>query len=181
MNYQETYEKWKQALSGTIYEAELAAMSEDEREESFFQSLKFGTAGMRGVMGLGTNRLNIFTVRRAAKGLAEYVKSRRTADRGIAIAYDSRHHSEEFARETALVLAANGVRAYLFDQLQSVPLLSFAILQLGCAGGVVITASAINISGKRVFFIFSLKIFSLLSKKSNFSQQRCEAHFVLDD
>lgn len=141
MNYQETYEKWKQALSGTIYEAELAAMSEDEREESFFQSLKFGTAGMRGVMGLGTNRLNIFTVRRAAKGLAEYVKSRGAADRGIAIAYDSRHHSEEFARETSLVLAANGVRAYLFDQLQSVPLLSFAILQLGCAGGVVITAS----------------------------------------
>ena len=141
MNYQETFAQWKQALTGTPYEAELSAMSEEEREESFFQSLKFGTAGMRGVMGLGTNRLNIFTVRRAAKGLAEYVKAHNAAEKGIAIAYDSRHHSEEFARETALVLAANGVKAYLFEQLQSVPLLSFAILQLDCAGGVVITAS----------------------------------------
>ena len=141
MNYREAFEKWSTALAGTPHEAELLAMTEEEREESFFQSLEFGTAGMRGVMGLGTNRLNIFTVRRAAKGLAAYITEQGMQEKGIAIAYDSRHNSADFARETALVLAANGVTAYLFDQLQSVPLLSFSILHLGCAGGVVITAS----------------------------------------
>lgn len=139
--YKDNYLKWKKALAGTPYEAELAAMSEEEQEESFFQSLQFGTAGMRGIMGIGSNRINLFTVRRAAKGLAEYVKKCGTSEKGIVIAYDSRYNSAEFAKETALVLAASGVPAYLFSQLQSVPLLSFAILQLHCAAGVVITAS----------------------------------------
>ena len=141
MDYKENYLKWKKALFGTEYSELLDAMTEEEQEESFFQSLKFGTAGMRGVMGLGTNRLNIFTVRRAAKGFAEYICGKSGQQRGIVIAYDSRNNSARFAKESALTLAANGVKVYLFDQLQSVPLLSFAIRRLGCAGGIVITAS----------------------------------------
>ena len=92
-NYQETFRQWEKALSGTPYEAELHRMTAEEQEESFFQSLKFGTAGMRGIMGLGTNRINIFTVRCAAKGFAEYIKKQGGAKKGIAIAYDSRHNS----------------------------------------------------------------------------------------
>ena len=141
MDYKDNYLKWKEALFGTEYSELLDAMTEEEQEESFFQSLKFGTAGMRGVMGLGTNRLNIFTVRRAAKGFAQYICSKGGRDRSIVIAYDSRNNSALFAKESALTLAKNGVTVYLFDQLQSVPLLSFAIRKLGCAGGIVITAS----------------------------------------
>jgi len=141
MDYKENYLKWKKALFGTEYSALLEAMTEEEQEESFFQSLKFGTAGMRGVMGLGTNRLNIFTVRRAAKGFAEYLCRKNVQQKGIVIAYDSRNNSALFAKESALTLAKNGVKVYLFRELQSVPLLSFAIRELGCAGGIVITAS----------------------------------------
>ena len=143
MDYRETFAKWQEALRGTEYEAEMEAIGRDESlmEDSFYQYLAFGTAGMRGTLALGTNRMNIFTVRRCTQGLVEYVRSiGRQAD-GIAIAYDSRNMSAEFALETALVLAAGGVKAYLYDTLHSVPQLSFTILELGCAGGVVITAS----------------------------------------
>lgn len=139
MNYLENYRMWEKALFGTEYQALLEAMTEEEKEESFFQSLKFGTAGMRGVMGPGTNRINIFTVRRAAKGFAMYLRER--GKDGIVIAYDSRKNSDVFAKEAALVAAACGIKTYLFSELQSVPLMSFAIRERKCAGGIVITAS----------------------------------------
>lgn len=122
---------------------ELKAIENDEKEieDRFYTELTFGTAGLRGVLGAGPNRMNLPVVRRATKGLANYIKSTGEAHRGVAIAYDSRRMSEEFARETALVLAASGVPAFLFSTLHPVPLLSFAIRYLGCIAGVVITAS----------------------------------------
>lgn len=143
MDYKENYEAWKKALKGSEYESELAALEKDEKalEDSFYKYLEFGTAGMRGTLGLGTNRMNIFTVRRCTKGLADYVKKNENEQKGVVIAYDSRNMSDVFAKETALVLAACGVKAYLYDCLHSVPQLSFALLQLRCANGVVITAS----------------------------------------
>ena len=143
MDYKENYKLWLEALKGSEYEAELIEIAKDEKilEDSFYQYLEFGTAGMRGTLSLGTNRMNIFTVRRCTQGLADYVKSCGNQEKGVVIAYDSRNFSDVFAKETALVLAANGVKAYLYDCLHSVPQLSFALLQLQCANGVVITAS----------------------------------------
>ena len=114
---------------------------EEVMRDSFGADLEFGTAGMRGIIGMGTNRMNIFTVRRATQGLADYLNSVGKAGGGVAIAYDSRRMSDVFAKETALVLAANGVKVYLYDSLHSVPQLSYTILKLHCAAGVVITAS----------------------------------------
>lgn len=143
MDYTANFQRWSEALKGTEYEQQLAAMAEDEAlvQDSFYKYLEFGTAGMRGTLALGTNRMNIFTVRRCTQGLADYVKSRGNERRGVVIAYDSRNMSDVFAKDTALVLAANGVKVYLYDCLHSVPQLSFALLQLRCANGVVITAS----------------------------------------
>ena len=143
MSYQETYQVWKSALVGTSYESELAELAKDEKQlqDSFYKDLEFGTAGMRGEIGLGTNRMNIFTVRRSTKGLADYINKIGKADQGVAIADDSRLHSDDFALTTALVLAQNGVHAYLYDCLHSVPQLSYAVLKLKTAAGVVITAS----------------------------------------
>lgn len=143
MDYRETYEFWKTNLAGTEFEAEMEAIGRDEKlkEDSFYQYLEFGTAGMRGVIALGTNRMNVFTVRRSTQGLADYVNKMGQAERGVAIAYDSRLHSDDFALETALVLAQNGVKAYLYDCLHSVPQLSYAVLKLHTFAGVVITAS----------------------------------------
>ncbi len=142
-DYQAVYETWKKNLAGTEYEEELKAYESDAaaRQEAFYRWLEFGTAGMRGVIGLGTNMINVFTVRRASQGLANYLLHTGQAQAGVAIAYDSRRNSALFAKETALTLAANGVHAYLYDKLTSVPQLSFTVLQLHCAAGVVITAS----------------------------------------
>lgn len=142
-DYQAVYETWKKHLAGTEYEEELKAYESDAaaRQEAFYRWLEFGTAGMRGVIGLGTNMINVFTVRRASQGLANYLLHTGQAQAGVAIAYDSRRNSALFAKETALTLAANGVHAYLYDKLTSVPQLSFTVLQLHCAAGVVITAS----------------------------------------
>jgi len=123
---------------------EVAALSEQEKTERFYRELEFGTSGMREVMAAGINRLNIYTVRKATKGFAQYLKHRfgaSGAEKGILIAYDSRHNSAEFALETALVLCADGIKAYLFPCLAATPLLSFGVRHLGCVGGVVITAS----------------------------------------
>ena len=123
---------------------EVAALSELEKTERFHRELEFGTSGMREVMAAGINRLNIYTVRKATKGLAQYLKHKfgaLGAEKGILIAYDSRHNSAEFALETALVLCADGIKAYLFPYLSATPLLSFGVRYLGCVGGVVITAS----------------------------------------
>lgn len=140
MGYIQEFKKWQEKLKNTPYASELASMTEAEKESCFGASLQFGTAGLRAVIGMGTNRMNIFTVRRSTQGLADYLNSV-GAKKGVAIAYDSRRMSDVFAKETALVLAANGIKAYLYSTLHSVPQLSFTILHLGLDAGVVITAS----------------------------------------
>ncbi|MFC5451409.1 phospho-sugar mutase [Paenibacillus aestuarii] len=122
---------------------ELLAIREDakEIEDRFYKDLEFGTGGLRGVIGAGTNRINIYTVGRASQGLAQYVRGTGTEAPSIAIAYDSRHMSPEFALEAALVFAGNGIKAYVFEALRPTPQLSFAVRQLGATAGVVITAS----------------------------------------
>ena len=140
MGYIQEFKKWQEKLENTPYSSELASMTEAEKESCFGASLQFGTAGLRAVIGMGTNRMNIFTVRRSTQGLADYLNSV-GAKKGVAIAYDSRRMSDVFAKETALVLAANGIKAYLYSTLHSVPQLSFTILHLGLDAGVVITAS----------------------------------------
>ncbi|SDJ90323.1 phospho-sugar mutase [Natronincola ferrireducens] len=116
---------------------------EKEIEERFYKDLEFGTGGLRGIIGAGTNRINKYTIRKATQGLANYIKEQgfEAIDRGVAIAYDSRHMSKEFAEETALVLAANGIRAYVFEDLRATPQLSFAVRHLKATAGIVITAS----------------------------------------
>lgn len=145
MGYREAYAKWlgEDGLDASLRE-ELVKINGDERdvEDRFYKELDFGTAGLRGIIGAGTNRINVYIVRRATQGLALYLKRiAGAAERGVAIAFDSRRMSARFARETALVLAANGIRAYLFETLRSVPQLSFTIRHLNCIAGVVITAS----------------------------------------
>lgn len=115
--------------------------NETEIEERFYKELEFGTGGLRGIIGAGTNRMNIYTVRKATQGLANYIIKQGGAEKGVAIAYDSRRMSPEFADETARCLAANGIKAYVFDSLRPTPELSFALRKLGCIAGVVITAS----------------------------------------
>lgn len=143
MSYEQNYEIWKDALKGTEYEAELAGLTKDEKDlaDRFYRDMEFGTAGMRGVIGLGTNRMNVFTVRRATQALARYIKESGQQDKGVAIAYDTRLNSDVFARQTAGVLVANGIKVYMYTTPHSVPQLSFTILELGCIAGVVITAS----------------------------------------
>ena len=122
---------------------ELRSIKEDENEikERFYQDLEFGTAGLRGIIGAGINRMNIYVVRRATQGLANHIIKQGGADKGVAIAYDSRHMSPEFAEEAALTLAANGIKAYKFESLRPTPELSFAVRELGCIAGINITAS----------------------------------------
>ncbi len=145
MNIKQSYQNWLDWFSSDPeIMAELKAVQEDPKalEDRFYRDLAFGTAGMRGVLGAGPNRMNIYTVRRAAAGLADYLRLDAGKPEGpVAIAYDSRRKSDVFARETALVLAARGVKALLFDALRPVPVLSFAVRHLGTAAGVVITAS----------------------------------------
>ncbi len=144
MNYKEQYQEW---LSNTCFDkgtkTELEAIASDENEikERFYKDLEFGTAGLRGIIGAGTNRMNIYTVRKATQGLANYIISKNAEAKGVAIAHDSRNMSPEFANETALCLAANGVKAYIFDALRPTPELSFAVRKLGCIAGINITAS----------------------------------------
>ncbi len=122
---------------------ELISIKSDKKEieERFYKDLEFGTGGLRGIIGAGTNRMNIYTVRKATQGLANFIIKENTQNRGVAIAYDSRNMSVEFADETALCLAANGIKAYIFSSLRPTPELSFALRKLGCTAGVVITAS----------------------------------------
>ena len=144
MGYREVYEAWctDEYFDASVRE-ELKAISGDEREieDRFYRQLEFGTGGLRGVIGAGTNRMNIYTVRKATQGLANYIVSQGGQEKGVAIAYDSRRMSPEFARETALCLNANGIRTYLFESLRPTPELSFAVRELGCIAGIVITAS----------------------------------------
>lgn len=123
--------------------AELKLIEQDEREieERFYKDLEFGTGGLRGIIGAGTNRMNIYTVRKATQGLANVILREGGKDKGAVVAFDSRNMSPEFAEETALCLAANGIKAYIFDSLRPTPELSFALRELGCMAGVVVTAS----------------------------------------
>ena len=144
MDYREIYEQW---LANPYFDEatkeELKGISEDENEikERFYMDLEFGTAGLRGIIGAGTNRMNIYVVRRATQGLANYIAKVDKKAQGVAIAYDSRHMSPEFAEEAALCLAANGIKAYIFESLRPTPELSFAVRHLGCVSGINVTAS----------------------------------------
>ena len=143
-DYKSIYEEW---LANPYFDEatkeELRSIKEDENEikERFYQDLEFGTAGLRGIIGGGINRMNIYVVRRATQGLANHIIKQGGADKGVAIAYDSRHMSPEFAEEAALTLAANGIKAYKFESLRPTPELSFAVRELGCIAGINITAS----------------------------------------
>lgn len=144
MDYQSSYTQWLTSDEVSAEDkARLASLSEEEKKEAFYCPLQFGTAGMRGVLDVGTNRMNTFTVRRATKGLAEYIKTlgSEAMQRGVVISYDTRKYSSEFSIEVAKVLAKNGVNAYLFDTVHPVPMCSFAIRQLRAIAGVMITAS----------------------------------------
>lgn len=144
MSYQGEFNFW---LNDSYFDEdtknELLAIRNDEKEieDRFYKELEFGTGGLRGVIGAGTNRMNIYTVRKATQGLANYILKQGGKEKGVAIAYDSRRKSPEFADEAALCLAANGIKAYVFDALRPTPELSFALRKLGCISGIVITAS----------------------------------------
>lgn len=144
MDYQKAYEQWLASDELTAQDKDrLLSLSEDEKKEMFFCPLQFGTAGMRGVLDMGTNRMNVFTVKRATQGLAEYIKTlgKEAMERGVVISYDTRRFSSEFSIKVAKVLAQNGVNAYLFDTVHPVPMCSFAIRRLNAIAGVMITAS----------------------------------------
>lgn len=146
MDYLKTYERWLSTEAtdeSTKKELLFIKNNEEEIKERFYKDLEFGTAGLRGIIGAGSNRMNIYTVRLATQGLCEDIKNsgEEAVKKGVVIAYDSRHKSKEFAMESAKVLAANGIKAYVFDELRPTPELSFAVRHLGCARGIVITAS----------------------------------------
>ena len=146
MSYQATYEKWKNSPALTAEErAELAALSGDEKEieSRFFGPLEFGTAGLRGTMGVGLNRMNIYVIRHATQAFAEVIlaEGAEAAKRGVAVCYDCRNHSQEFARGAACVMAANGIPVRIFESLRPTPELSFAVREYGCIAGINVTAS----------------------------------------
>ena len=144
MTYQENYQKWIDFADLPDYlRQDLENMDEKTKEDAFYTNLEFGTAGMRGLIGAGTNRINIYVVRQATEGLARLIESKggNEKERGVAIAYDSRHFSPEFAFESAAVLAKHGIKSYVFESLRPTPELSFAVRHLNCFAGIMITAS----------------------------------------
>ena len=144
MEYLNEYKKW---CTSDVFDEETKKEllnikdNKKEIEDRFYKELEFGTAGLRGIIGAGTNRMNIYTVGKATQGLANYIKKNNGEERGVAIAFDSRHMSKEFSEEAALILNANGIKTYLFDSLRPVPELSFAVRELNCIAGIMITAS----------------------------------------
>ncbi len=156
-DYREIYQEW---LSNPYFDEdtknELRAIADDDNEikERFYKDLEFGTAGLRGIIGAGTNRMNKYVVRRATQGLANYIKKQGKKENAVAIAYDSRHGSIEFSREAALCLAANGIKAYRFESLRPTPELSFAVRELKCIAGINVTAShnPANYNGYKVYW-----------------------------
>ena len=144
MSYQENYQKWVDFAELPDYlRQDLENMDEKTKEDAFYTNLEFGTAGMRGLIGAGTNRINIYVVRQATEGLARLIESKggNEKERGVAIAYDSRHFSPEFAFESAAVLAKHGIKSYVFERLRPTPELSFAVRHLNCFAGIMVTAS----------------------------------------
>ena len=142
MSVAELYNEWLAATEGELHE-ELLALTDKQKEEAFYKNIEFGTGGLRGILGAGINRMNVYTVRKATKGYAEYIIASGTEAmaRGVAIAYDNRRMSAQFAREAANVLSENGIKVYLFESLRPTPELSFAVRELHAFGGIVITAS----------------------------------------
>lgn len=144
LNYKEKYYEWLNSPfidSDSKNELKNIEHNEKEIEDRFYKDLSFGTGGLRGVMGAGSNRMNIYTVRKATQGLANYICSYNAQDKGVVIAYDSRNNSKLFSKEAALVLNANGIKTYLFKNLRPTPELSFAVRELHAIAGIVITAS----------------------------------------
>ena len=144
MTYQDNFQKWLDFADLPDYlRQDLNNMDEKTKEDAFYTNLEFGTAGMRGLIGAGTNRINIYVVRQATEGLARLIESKggNEKERGVAIAYDSRHFSPEFAFESAAVLAKHGIKSYVFESLRPTPELSFAVRHLNCFAGIMITAS----------------------------------------
>ena len=144
MEAKKRYEEWLvNPYFDEATKSELKNIADDEKEieERFYRDLEFGTGGLRGIIGAGTNRMNIYTVRKATQGLSNFILKENAQDKGVAIAYDSRNMSPEFAQEAALCLAANGIKAYIFPSLRPTPMLSFALRELGCTAGIVVTAS----------------------------------------
>ena len=164
MDYKARYEEW---ISNSYFDedtrAELESIKEDENEikERFYMDLEFGTAGLRGIIGAGTNRMNIYTVRKATQGLANYIMKNDGQGKGVAIAYDSRHMSTEFAKEAACCLAANGIKAYIFESLRPTPELSYAVRKLGCIAGVMMK-QAKEAGCTRVYNGMSMMLFQAL-------------------
>lgn len=143
-DYKEKYQEWlKSAIIDEETKKELKEIenNEKEKEERFYKDLEFGTGGLRGIMGAGTNKINLYTIKKATQGLANYIKSKNEQEKGVVIAYDSRNNSKEYGKQTALVLNANGIKTYLFKNLRPTPELSFAVRELKTIAGIVITAS----------------------------------------
>lgn len=144
MEARNIYEFWlEDSYFDQDTKAELQSIAENDQEieERFYRDLEFGTGGLRGIIGAGTNRMNIYTVRKATQGLANFIRKEKAEEKGVAIAFDSRNMSPEFAQEAALCLAANGIKAYIFPSLRPTPMLSFALRELECTAGIVVTAS----------------------------------------
>lgn len=155
--YLEIYEKWISKIDldpALKKELENIRGNEDEIEERFYQTIEFGTAGLRGILGAGTNRMNIYTVRRAAQGFAQAINMNEKKDNSIVLAFDSRRMSEEFSKESAKIFASNGIKVYLFREVTPTPVLSYAVRSLQCSGGVMITAShnPKNYNGYKVYW-----------------------------
>lgn len=170
MNYLEEYKKWCESDEFDIEtkkELELIKDNENEIEDRFYKELEFGTAGLRGIIGAGTNRMNKYVVGKATQGLANYIVKKGTQNKGVAISYDSRRMSPEFSRLTALVLNANGIKTYIFESLRPVPELSFAVRELGCIAGVMITAShnKPEYNGYKVYWDDGAQIISPVDKE----------------
>ena len=170
MNYLEEYKKWcENPEFDEETKKELISIKDNQKEieDRFYKELEFGTAGLRGIIGAGTNRMNKYTVGKATQGLAEFIIEKGTESKGVAISYDSRHMSKEFGKQTALILNANGIKTYLFEELRPVPELSFAIRNLGCTAGVMITAShnPAKYNGYKVYWDAGAQIISPIDKQ----------------
>lgn len=175
MDYLSEYRKW---CADNIFDADtknelLSLTDEKEIEDRFYKTLSFGTGGLRGIIGAGTNRMNFYTVGRATQGLANFI-NKDSGNKRVAIAYDSRHYSPEFALRSALILNANGIETFLFDSLRPTPELSFAVRKLNCTAGIVITAShnPPQYNGYKVYWSDGAQITAPKDKSDNKRGQR---------
>ena len=181
MNYKEKYEEWlKSTYISNDVKTELRSINDEkEIEDRFYKELEFGTGGLRGIIGAGTNRMNIYTVGKATQGYANYINNNFSGEKKVVIAYDSRHMSKDFALSAALNLCANNIKVYLFESLRPTPMLSYSVRKLGCVGGVVITAShnpkkyngykVYGADGAQITDVPAKKIIDYVNKIENYS------------